>query len=356
MAADTKIEWAHHTFNAWIGCTKVSPGCDHCYAERQDAHRRWTAEGWGGPRRRTGAEYWKQPLKWERAAARQGVRHRVFCSSLADVFDNQVPDEWRADLWALIAATPHLDWLLLTKRPQNIAKMLPADWRDDCHSVGYPNVWLGTTAENQTEANRRIPHLLAAPARVRFLSCEPLIGPVNLRDALIVGPEGGWEWWGADRHMLHWVIAGGESGPQARPMHPDWARTLRDQCAAAGVPFFFKQWGEWAPTGGVDFYGHGSEKNQRAHPNAQGIAWLRDGRVCLRDFTVTEHRRRMQSGIASCTRAIEEDRAALSAFHRMVDDPHRTEDNPLGYCWMYRLGKKAAGRMLDGVLHDGAPS
>lgn len=242
MGIDTKIEWAHHTFNAWIGCTKVSPGCDHCYAARQDAHRRWTPDGWGGPRRRTSAEYWKQPLKWDRAAARKGERHRVFCSSLADVFDNQVDAAWRADLWPLIAATPHLDWLLLTKRPQNIKKMLPADW-----GSGYQNVWLGTTVENQAEADRRIPHLLAVPARVRFLSCEPLLGPVNLRNAFIVGPEGGWEWWGAERHMLHWVIVGGESGPGARPMHPDWARSLRDQCATAGVPFFVKQLSSGGP-------------------------------------------------------------------------------------------------------------
>lgn len=240
MGVDTKIEWAHHTFNAWIGCTKVSPGCDHCYAARQDAHRRWTPDGWGGPRRRTSAEYWKQPLKWDRAAARKGERHRVFCSSLADVFDNQVDAAWRADLWPLIAATPHLDWLLLTKRPQNIKKMLPADW-----GSGYQNVWLGTTVENQAEADRRIPHLLAVPARVRFLSCEPLLGPIDL--TRVAGRAGLDPHWCMKKSGLGWVIVGGESGPGARPMHPDWARSLRDQCAAARVPFFVKQLSSGGP-------------------------------------------------------------------------------------------------------------
>lgn len=252
MAETSKIEWTDATFNPWIGCTKVSPGCDHCYAEQQDRHRGWTPEGWGGPRRRTSAEYWKQPLKWDRAAARQGERRRVFCSSLADVFDNQVDASWRTDLWNLIAATPHLVWLLLTKRPQNIKKMLPENW-----GGGYPNVWLGTTVENQAEADRRIPHLLAVQARVRFLSCEPLLGAVNLRhlrpvdlpveiDAL-TGTHGVSRPHRGSNTRLDWVIVGGESGKGARPMRPDWARSLRDQCAAAGVPFFFKQWGEFTP-------------------------------------------------------------------------------------------------------------
>jgi protein gp37 len=170
----------------------------------------------------------------------------VFCASMADVFDNHrsiLPD-WRANLWSLIAATPHLDWLLLTKRPQNIAKMLPPTWSD-----GWPNVWLGTTVENQTEADRRIPHLLATPARVRFLSCEPLLGPVDLTrvknpvcgEVCALTGYLGTGMYGDYGPKLAWVICGGESGPGARPMHPDWARSLRDQCQAAGVPFFMKQ-------------------------------------------------------------------------------------------------------------------
>lgn len=247
MGADTKIEWADHTFNPWIGCTAVSPACDHCYAERL-AHRFGVAWGPHAERRRTSESNWRQPLAWNRKALREGRRFRVFCASLADVFDNQVPAEWREDLWALIHDTPHLDWLLLTKRPQNIWKMLPGsapvEGRDG-HSRqvwrrGWPNVWLGTTVENQAEADRRIPHLLAVPAAVHFLSCEPLLCPVAIREHWLIRHHPG----GA---RIDWIIAGGESGPKARASHPDWFRSLRDQCRDAGVPFFFKQWGEWAP-------------------------------------------------------------------------------------------------------------
>lgn len=238
MGENSAIEWTDHTFNPWIGCTKVSPGCDRCYAETLATNRLGVAWGPHAERRRTAESTWRQPLAWNRRAEREGKRARVFCASLADVFDNQVPGQWRSDLWRLIRNTPHLDWLLLTKRPQNIARMLPGP-QDNClpeWGDGWTNVWLGTTAENQAEADRRIPHLLAVPAARHFLSCEPLLGPVNITRWLTDGrdqaiPE------------LDWVIAGGESGPGARPMHPDWARSLRDQCQAAGVPFFFKQWG-----------------------------------------------------------------------------------------------------------------
>ena len=227
MAENSKIEWTDHTFNPWLGCTKVSPACDHCYAENW-AKRTGSATLWQGERRRTRPEYWRQPPKWNAAAREAGSRARVFCASLADVFDNQVPPDWRGDLWALIAATPDLDWLLLTKRPQNILKMLPEDWAE-----GRANVWLGTTVENRTEAARRLPHLLAAPARKHFLSCEPLLGPLYLPD-------------GSDpRHRIDWVIAGGESGPNARPTQPEWVQGVRDRCGEIGAAFFFKQWGEW---------------------------------------------------------------------------------------------------------------
>lgn len=255
MGADSKIEWTDHTFNPWVGCTKISPACDGCYAESW-AKRAGTPELWQGERRRTTAENWRKPLKWNREAERSGIRRKVFCASLADVFDNQVPDEWRNDLWRLIAETPHLDWLLLTKRPQNATKMLPAGM---FHFGGpWPNVWLGTTVENQEEADRRIPHLLATPAAVRFLSCEPLLAGLKLYSYLRC-PSCGYSPLDCAIHGdhrlcgdgpgpgIHWVICGGESGPGARPMHPDWARSLRDQCVAAGVPYFFKQWGEWAP-------------------------------------------------------------------------------------------------------------
>ena len=253
MAENSAIEWTDHTFNPWWGCTKVSPACDHCYADALD--RRTGGAHWGAhaPRRRT--KDWSGPVKWNRRCEKLGIRERVFCASMADVFDNHrsiLPD-WRANLWSQIAATPHLDWLLLTKRPQNIAKMLPPTWSD-----GWPNVWLGTTVENQTEADRRIPHLLATPARVRFLSCEPLLGPVDLTrvknpvcgEVCALTGYLGTGMYGDYGPKLAWVICGGESGPGARPMHPDWAMSLRDQCARRRVPFFFKQWGDWEPRGG----------------------------------------------------------------------------------------------------------
>lgn len=253
MGDATGIEWTDHTFNPWIGCTKVSAGCDHCYAETWDARgMSGGATRWGphSPRTRTSAANWRKPLTWDKAAKADGVRRRVFCASLADVFDNHpsITSGWHGDLWALIDATPNLDWQLLTKRPQNIEKMLPETYGLRPWGDGWSNVWLGTTAENQTEADRRIPHLLSIPAAVRFISAEPLLGPVDLRGIMrhcpthdfdsgfCIGPC-------LDARKIDWVICGGESGPNARPMHPDWARSLRDQCAAAGTAFFMKQMG-----------------------------------------------------------------------------------------------------------------
>ena len=241
MAENSNIEWTHHTFNPWIGCTKVSPACDNCYAEDWD--KRYNGgEHWGAkaPRRRT--KTWHKPVKWNKEAIRNDTRYRVFCASLADVFDNKVPTEWRDDLWTLIRETPHLDWLLLTKRPQNIEKMLPDDWGD-----GYANVWLGTTVENQEEANRRIPPLLEIPARVRFLSCEPLLGEVNLTaidygDGFYVNCLTEQDDEVIRQPRIDWVITGGESGNHFRSADPFWFRTLRDQCLSMGVPFLFKQW------------------------------------------------------------------------------------------------------------------
>jgi protein gp37 len=188
--AETKIEWTAtvlpdgttlpgFSFNPWVGCQAVSDACAHCYAEA-------TVKRFGGDfavRRRTTPSNWRQPLKWNDAARAAGVRRKVFCASMADVFDNQVPDEWRMDLWAMIAGTPQLDWLVLTKRPQNIAKMMAQRW-----PRRWDNLWLGTTVENQTEADRRIPHLLAAPAAVHFLSCEPLLSAVDLSRWLRYNP------------------------------------------------------------------------------------------------------------------------------------------------------------------------
>lgn len=254
MGQNSDIEWTHHTFNPWWGCVKVSPGCANCYAET------W-ANRYGhdvfGPakttqRRTFGDKHWNEPLKWDRAAKAAGVRQRVFCASMGDVFEDhpQVEGE-RLKLFNLILKTPWLDWLLLTKRPQNIRNMVPGDWLLPPGSLkvlpypcGWPaNIWIGTSVENQEQADKRIPELLRVPAAVRFLSCEPLLGPVDLRLFDCWLPEDHYE--ACER--LHWVICGGESGPKARPMHPDWARSLRDQCVAAGVAFHFKQWGEFGP-------------------------------------------------------------------------------------------------------------
>lgn len=278
MGEVTAISWCDHTFNPWIGCTKVSPACDGCYAEalmdKRYGRVEWGAPGKGnGTRVRTSAGNWRQPLRWNRKAETEGTRPFVFCSSLADVFDNQVPIEWRRDLFELIIKTPRLVWLLLTKRPQNIVKMFaeishtPLEWP--------MNAAIGTTVEDQTRADTNVPHLLRAKAALRpafaFLSCEPLLGAINLRK--MTTHWGGGR--GHDRYdALHalenrsrcfwvdggalpaelpnvrvdWVITGGETdqgGHKARPSHPGWYLSLRDQCADAGIPFHHKQNGEW---------------------------------------------------------------------------------------------------------------
>jgi protein gp37 len=241
VGENSKIEWTDHTFNPWVGCTKVGPGCDHCYAESW-AKRTGAAGLWSGERRRTSAANWRAPLKWSRDATAHGTRPRVFCASLADVFDNEVPPAWRADLFALIRETPNLDWLLLTKRIGNASEMMmqsgllkPLD-----------NVWLGATIVNQLEADRDIPKLLETPARVRFLSMEPLLEPIKFDRRHVHCPDhdfdGGFclQDCGAWRRV-DWVIVGGESGGGARPMLDTWALEVRHQCLDAGVPFFFKQ-------------------------------------------------------------------------------------------------------------------
>ncbi len=204
MAERTKISWTDHTFNPWIGCQQVSPACGHCYAEALTKRYGWTQWGPGGERKRTSENYWKQPVRWNRRAAAAGTRDRVFCASLADVFDNQAPEGAREDLWELIRNTPSLDWQLLTKRPQNFAGFLPEDWNG-----GYPNIRLGVSAENQEEYDRRWPILAATPAAtpaiIRFISYEPALGPLRLS---------------AQPEKPDWLIWGGESGPGPGP----WTR------------------------------------------------------------------------------------------------------------------------------------
>lgn len=250
MSANTKIEWADHTFNPWIGCTKVSPACDHCYAEVSTPSRTLgVVWGSGQPRRRTTPGNWAMPKRWNAQAdafhAEHGRHQRVFCASLADVFDNEVPDEWRADLFDLIEATPRLDWLLLTKRVGNVPELLRRILRRELPA----NVWLGATICNQGEADRDIPKLLRVRATRHFLSMEPLLGQVNLMPWIGTADMASMKWLQDPRAPgaeIDWVIVGGESGPKARPMHPDWVRSLLDQCEAAGVPFMLKQWGEWS--------------------------------------------------------------------------------------------------------------
>lgn len=251
MAQDSKIQWTHHTFNPWWGCEKPpgSPECDHCYAE--SFAKRVGQKVWGplAPRRFFGDKHWAEPLKWEKAARQAGERHRVFCASMADVFDDR-PDlvEHRYRLLCLIAETPHLDWLLLTKRPQHVMRLvkeIAEGWQSSCElavwwarGVEPKNVWVGTTCGTQATANVRLPQLLKIPAVVRFLSCEPLLGPVVLEDALN-DPLGGI----SRADGIHWVICGGESGPKARPMQMEWARWLRQECQLGGISFFMKQLG-----------------------------------------------------------------------------------------------------------------
>lgn len=314
MAEHSAIEWTDHTFNPWEGCQKVGPGCDHCYAETRNARfAGGTAINWGpgAPRRRTSAANWRKPLVWNSTAglfyAQHRRRQRVFCASLADVFDNAVDPQWREDLFALIRNTPNLDWLLLTKRIGNVAAMISTipGWLPD-------NVWLGATIVNQVEADRDIPKLLAVPARIRFLSMEPLLGPVDLASSGALWSDMNGNIVDARSRGLRgidWVIVGGESGSGARPMHPDWARSLRDQCAAAGVAFLFKQWGEWTP--GVNV-----------------------GRM---------------TGIV--------DTASLFAgsWHFGRENLSTTDGHIDDEPDLYRVGKKAAGRVLDGMQHDGFP-
>lgn len=275
---DTKISWCDHTFNPWIGCTKVSPACDNCYAEQIAS--RFKMAAWGNHKRvLTSEKYWEQPLRWNKQSKSKHnawsrfkeqypglsdeqliskgfikpVKPKVFCGSMCDIFDNSVPFAWRLHLFTLIQNTPYLDWLLLTKRIGNAQKMLDDIMR--VHKINEPldNFWLGITICNQKEADRDIPKLLNISSKKRFLSIEPMLGAIDLTclsasnfayDLDALNPENN-EDTCYENASVDWVIVGGESGRKARPMHPDWVRCVRDQCSEACIPFFFKQWGEW---------------------------------------------------------------------------------------------------------------
>lgn len=321
----TKIEWADYSWNPLRGCTRVSAGCHNCYAERM-AHR---FSGPGQPyegltEMRNGRPSWTGKITLAEHKLTEPLRRkkptRYFVNSMADLFHDGVPFEFIWQLFAVMARTPHHTYMILTKRPERMAEevnhmgsfidpkniplrvldaVLTRD-RDNPIPWPLPNVYLGVSVEDQAAADERIPHLLATPAAVRFVSCEPLLGPVDLSEGLrgferreYVKESGEKSWYPAQAKTLDWVIAGGESGPRARPAHPDWFRRLRDQCAEAGVPFFFKQWGEWIGTG--------------------------EGTNCILS-------------------------RAQELTGQMLSD-----------CKMYRVGKTAAGRLLDGVEHNGMP-
>jgi protein gp37 len=303
--SQTTIEWCDYTFNPWSGCSKVSPGCANCYAEvNYSVKMRGVKWGPSGNRIVKAESGWKEPIGWDRMAKQAGERRRVFCASLADVFedwkgrihaasglemwvDNQTGfweeagdyqdyahrhrpltlDDVRARLFPLFDATPNLDWLVLTKRPENIAKMMPeihpSGNLDPIASAPYghpmrivrPNIWLGVSVEDQKRADERIPLLLQTPAAVRFLSCEPLLGPINLHFGRSEGLPTENEPCRERHWLLDWVIVGGESGPGARQAHLEWFRDIIRQCKAANVPVFMKQTGQCVLTGRTSING-----------------------------------------------------------------------------------------------------
>ena len=283
MGSNSKIEWTDHTFSPWCGCTKVSAACEHCYVEGLVRRTAFAKHAFGpfAVRYVVSEAQWKKPLKWNAAAAAAGRPALVFCGSMCDVFEARAGlAVQRSRLWELIEKTPDLRWMLLTKRPENVLWMVPQAWLDKWPA----HVAVGTTIENQETCEARLLRLLSIPAAMRFVSCEPLLGRVWLPEDL--------------RKQLDWVITGGESGGGARPSHPDWFRSLRDQCAGSGVPFMLKQWGEWHP---------GMVKGKRQI-------------VILGDGSVYKYRQKPM------LLELSQEPAILS-----------------------RVGKKAAGRELDGV-------
>lgn len=311
----TTIEWTDRTWNPLTGCTKVSPGCDHCYAKTM--HERFHGPG-SFDTVTLHPDRLSQPLRWRKPS-------RVFVNSMSDLFHADVPDEYIARVFAVMAQAPQHTFQVLTKRHARMRSLLndPLWWNfvtaytaaKTGQPVKYqqplPNVWLGVSVENQQWADIRIPALLDTPAAVRFLSCEPLLGPVDLRHAFRRWVPGEDAPWCDDKirvaDMLHWVIVGGESGPGARPMNPDWARSLRDQCVAAGVPFLFKQWGSWAQVE-PDVWQNRTEKDWHVR---------------------------------------------MDGYHWPITEPHGAEDGT--DVAVRRVSKKLAGRVLDGRTWDEYP-
>lgn len=235
MGKDTSISWTDHTHNLAWGCVKISPGCAHCYADAFSHRLGQDIWGAGKDRRLLGEKYWAQPLAWDRTAAREGRRHRVFCSSMTDwALDDPMLATERVKMWDLIRRTPHLDWQLLTKRADRIVECLPRDW-----GQGYDNVWLGVSVEDRKHGFPRMDHLRAIPAVVRFLSVEPLLE--DLTDIDLSG--------------IDWAITGGETGHHHRTMQTDWARHVRDACKISGTTYYHKQGSGLYPGTGVELDG-----------------------------------------------------------------------------------------------------
>ena len=309
MGEKTGIEWADSTANLWMGCTKISPACDNCYAERDFAEFHKMVE-WGphGDRRYVKAG-WSLIEKMNRKAAKNngvdpelGRKRRIFVNSLSDFFDNHksILPEWRKRAFEIFEACDNVIIMLVTKRPENIAKMVPSHWMER-----WPDhVWLMVTTEDQIRADHRCSILKTIPAKVKAVSVEPMLGPVDLAE---------WLPWGCTaphcpcktesecmEHGINWVVIGGESGPNARPTNPAWVYALVEQCRQANVPVVFKQWGEWFPYGGIDAEGH---QNSRTMGEKPGV------------------------------------------WHQWPD----------GEGFSVRIGKKQAGRYVDGELLDGYP-
>lgn len=296
MGKNSEILWTEHTFNTHWGCTKISEGCAHCYAESFSKRVGFKIWGQDAERRTFGDKHWAEPLRWNAAAAKLGVMHRVFCGSMCDIFENRMDlDTHRLRVFRLVQETPNLLWLFLTKRPQYAVQMLPSEWRG---SGNWPrNVMVGVTIENQARLVERMPYIELLdkmfPGVNIFASCEPLLSALNWE-------RGNSSW----LELFSWIVGGGESGHGARPCHPDWARKLRDDCRFRDdmcrpwpLPFLWKQWGEWVAHG----------------PHNAKVTFTSAG------IDVGENQMLLESGIR----------------------PGRT--------LLTRIGKKAAGRSIDGI-------